>query len=111
MAVGALLLVLLALLGLGLPQSATGGRGYRSTCSITGIATAILGGSDGCGLAQCIDFPPAAAPERSGGDPLFNPRIEWPCARLAALPGRWVQKCRRGTRFSGTGLFDVSRWR
>jgi hypothetical protein len=32
----------------------------------------ILGGSDGCGLAQCIDFPPAAAPERSRGDPLFN---------------------------------------
>jgi hypothetical protein len=22
---------------------------------------------------------------------------EWPCARLAALPGRWVQKCCRGS--------------
>jgi hypothetical protein len=32
----------------------------------------LLGGSDCSGLAQCIDFPPSAAPERSGGDPLFN---------------------------------------
>ena len=29
--------------------------------------------------------------------PSSTPRIEWPCARLAALPGRWVQKCCRGS--------------
>ena len=29
--------------------------------------------------------------------PSSTPRIEWPCARLAALPERWGQKCCRGS--------------
>ena len=51
----------------------------------TGVSM-ILGGSDGCGLAQRIDFPPAATPERSGGDPLFHPpnRVALCQARSAA---------------------------
>ena len=46
----------------------------------------ILGGSDCSGLAQCTRFPPSAAPERSGGDPLFNPpnRVALCQARSAA---------------------------
>ena len=69
---------------------ARGARGDVVSSSASSAApigvSMILGGSDCSGLAQCTRFPPSAAPERSGGDPLFNPpnRVALCQARSAA---------------------------